>query len=83
MKKRKSMRGKQDEASLRQFQKLVVVGQRVPKDEIAQALGLPTGEFMQRLSEWKSCIPFEVDEEAVVVDDLDAFSKAIDELLKD
>jgi DNA-directed RNA polymerase specialized sigma subunit len=83
MKKRKAVRSKQDKARLQQFQKMVVVGQKVNKDEIAQALGLPTGEFLQKLSEWKECIPFDVDEDAVVVDDLNAFSKAIDELLKD
>jgi hypothetical protein len=68
---------------LEKFRKILKMTQRVKKSEVAQGLGITESELFQKLIGWSDLLPFKIDDEMIIVDDISAFTEALDQQFND
>ncbi len=70
-------------ALLRKFKDILIISQEVRKAEVAEYLGLTEKDLFANLVSWGALnLGFKVRGDVIVVDDLDAFVKALDQQFK-
>jgi len=67
-----------DMALLEKFKGVIAISQRIRKSEVAAVLGLTEIELIEKLIAWGREIPFKIDGDMIVVDDLANFTAAMD-----
>ena len=67
-----------DSKLLEKFKELASISQRIKKSEVAEFLGLKETDLLKKLVAWKRDLPFKIDKDLIVIDNLDAFTSALD-----
>jgi lysylphosphatidylglycerol synthetase-like protein (DUF2156 family) len=67
---------------LSRFQKIMKISQQISKKEVASALNLTQKQLLNKLIEW-SDLPFKINNEMIIVEDLGAFTSALDSQFAD
>lgn len=67
------------ETKLGKFKRIMNISRRIEIQTVAQMLHISTRELMENLLQWGEQIPFKIDGQVIIVDDLSSFTNAIDE----
>ena len=69
---------KNEQNQLRKFKEILEITQRVKIHDVAQSLGIEYSDLFEKLLRWKKDIPFKIDGEMIVVEDISNFVGVLD-----
>jgi hypothetical protein len=72
-----------DQEFLERFQKIMKMSKSIKKVEVAELLGIPETELLHRLLDWSEQLPFKIDGDMIIVEDISAFTAALDKQFSD
>ncbi|MHA1700242.1 MAG: hypothetical protein ACTSWN_15470 [Promethearchaeota archaeon] len=67
-----------DSELLKNFKGIMEISQRVKQSQVAKYLGITEDELFAKLIKWRHQIPFKIDADLIVVDDITEFTDALD-----
>jgi hypothetical protein len=70
---------KEEKIQLKKFKEILEMSQRVKIADIAKSLGMDYNDLFEKLLKWNKGIPFKIDGEMIVVEDMNTFIGALDQ----
>jgi hypothetical protein len=81
--KLKLQQDQKDQEILSKFQKIMEISKKIKRSQAADMLGISGDDLLNKLIEWGELFPFRIDDEMIIVDDIMAFTSALDNQFKE